>query len=62
MYIAIIMTLAGLAWFAIAQRRPDRPVAVSPVPSASAAGEAAAREGGLENTEPDSVTTVRSDE
>ena len=56
MYIAIIMTLAGLAWFALAQRRPDRPVAVSPVLSASAAGEAA-REDGRE-----SVTTARSDE
>ena len=32
MYIAIIMTLAGLAWFAIAQRRPDRTVAVSAPP------------------------------
>jgi len=62
MYIAIVMTLAGLAWFAIAQRRPDRPVAVSPVLSASAAGEAAAREGGLGSTERDSVTTARFDE
>ena len=32
MYIAIVLTLAGLAWFALAQRRPDRPVTVSPSP------------------------------
>jgi len=32
MYIAIIMTLAGLVWFVLAQRRPERPVVVS-VPS-----------------------------
>jgi prolipoprotein diacylglyceryl transferase len=29
MYIAIAMTAAGLAWFALAQRRPQRPVTVS---------------------------------
>ncbi len=29
MCIAIIVTLAGLAWFAIARGRPDRPVVVS---------------------------------
>ena len=28
MYIAILMTLAALAWFALAQRRPDRPVVI----------------------------------
>jgi hypothetical protein len=27
LYITIIMTLAGLAWFAFAQPRPDRPAA-----------------------------------
>ena len=56
MYIAIIMTLAGLAWFALAQRRPDRPVAVSPVLSASAADEAAEAES---TGDPQSVTTAR---
>ena len=30
MYIAILMTLAALAWFALAQRRPDRPVVILP--------------------------------
>ena len=45
MYIAIIVTLAGLAWFFLAQRRPDRPVVVS-VPAATPGGEAAARQGG----------------
>jgi hypothetical protein len=57
MYIAIIMTLAGLAWFAVAQRRPGRPVTVSPVLTASAADEAVAREDDHE-----SVTTPRNDE
>ena len=62
MYIAIALTLAGLAWFAIAQRRPDRPVAVS-ARSAPAAGEPAAREDDQEGeAEPGRVTTARSDE
>ena len=62
MYIAIIVTLAGLAWFAIAQRRPDRPVMVS-VPSAAPSGEPAAREGDQEGeAEPGRVATARSDE
>jgi len=40
MYIAIILTLAGLIWFLLAQRRPDRPVTVAvPVPDAAAGTE-----------------------
>jgi hypothetical protein len=50
------ITLAGLAWFAPAQRRANRPVAVSPLPSASTAGETAG-EDGLE-----SAANGRSDE
>ena len=62
MYIAIVLTLAGLAWFAVAQRRPCRPVVVS-VSSAAPDGEPAAREDGQEGeAEPGRVTTVRSDE
>ena len=62
MYIAIVMTLAGLAWFAIAQRRPSRPVAVS-VPSPAPDGEPAARDNGQEReAEGERVTTARSDE
>jgi len=30
MYIAILVALAGLIWFAVAQRRPDRPAVVLP--------------------------------
>jgi len=30
MYIAIALTLAGLVWFVLAQRRPDRPVVIRP--------------------------------
>jgi len=40
MYIAIIMTLAGLAWFVLAQRRPPRPVCVRPAPPDPAPGPA----------------------
>src|SRR5512146_2655225 len=62
MYIAIIVTLAGLAWFAIAQRRPDLPVIVS-VPSAAPSGEPPARDADREGeAEPRRVTTARSDE
>jgi prolipoprotein diacylglyceryl transferase len=38
MYIAVIMTLAGLAWFAVAQRRPGRPVVVLPAAASPAQG------------------------
>jgi prolipoprotein diacylglyceryl transferase len=37
MYIAIVMTVAGLAWFVLAQRRPDRPVVVRPAKADSPA-------------------------
>jgi prolipoprotein diacylglyceryl transferase len=44
MYIAILVTLAALAWFTLAQRRPDRPVAVLPATDipARAAGQSPA--------------------
>jgi prolipoprotein diacylglyceryltransferase len=59
MYVAIIMTLAGLAWFAIGQRRPDRAVVVS-VPSAAAGVSAAAGEDDQgSNAEAEGVTTTR---
>jgi len=62
MYIAILMTLAGLAWFTLAQRRPGRPVVVS-VPAAAAAGQGAAREAGEgSKAEPEGVATARPDE
>jgi prolipoprotein diacylglyceryl transferase len=34
MYVAIIMTLAGLIWFVFAQSRPDKPVVILPTPPA----------------------------
>ena len=37
MYIAIIGTVGGLAWFLIAQRRPDRPVVIRPAKADSPA-------------------------
>ena len=37
MYVAIIGTLAGLIWFVIAQRRPDKPVTILPAPPADSA-------------------------
>jgi prolipoprotein diacylglyceryl transferase len=37
MYVAIIGTLAGLIWFVIAQRRPDKPVTILPAPTADSA-------------------------
>ena len=40
MYIAIILTLVGLVWFVLAQRRPDRPVTIAvPAPDAAAGTE-----------------------
>lgn len=42
MYIAVALTLAGLVWFAIAQRRPERPVVVRSPGARGAVGEASA--------------------
>ncbi|MGD0560332.1 MAG: prolipoprotein diacylglyceryl transferase [Streptosporangiaceae bacterium] len=33
MYVAVIMTLVGLVWFVLAQRRPDKPVTIVPNPA-----------------------------
>jgi len=61
MYIAIIMTLAGLAWFAIAQRRPGRAAVVS-VPSAAGISAAAREDDQGSNAEAEGATTARSGE
>jgi prolipoprotein diacylglyceryl transferase len=37
MYIAVIMTIVGLVWFVLAQRRPDRPVVIRPAKAGSPA-------------------------
>jgi prolipoprotein diacylglyceryl transferase len=37
MYVAIIMTVTGLVWFVLAQRRPDRPVVIRPAQADSPA-------------------------
>jgi prolipoprotein diacylglyceryl transferase len=47
MYIAIILTLTGLVWFFLAQRRPERPVVIS-VPSDRAVGEASSDQAAAE--------------
>jgi hypothetical protein len=63
MYIAIVLTLAGLARFALAQRRPDRPVTVSPFPDTPDGAPAAREDNGRpRGEEPGRVTTARSDE
>jgi hypothetical protein len=49
MYVAIGMTLVGLVWFVLAQRRPPRPVSVLP---ASAAGSADEQPGQPEDAQP----------
>jgi prolipoprotein diacylglyceryl transferase len=42
MYIAVALTLVGLGWFVIAQRRPERPVVVRSPGARRAVGEASA--------------------
>jgi prolipoprotein diacylglyceryl transferase len=54
MYIAIIMTLAGLVWFVFAQRRPERPVVVS-VPSRRGIAEASSGQAVAEAAEAESA-------
>lgn len=51
LYIALVMTLAGLIWFVLAQRRPERPVVVS-VPSRGEIAEAPSDQAAAEVTEP----------
>jgi prolipoprotein diacylglyceryl transferase len=67
MYVAIVGTISGLVWFAIAQRRPERPVVVRPrrrgdgdVSAQSAADTAVAPEEAARGAE--GVATARSDE
>ncbi len=47
MYIAIALTLAGLAWFAVVQRRPRRPVVVRSPHARRAVGEVPADQVGI---------------
>ena len=51
MFVAIALTVVGLVWFALAQRRPERPYAVLP---ASAAGS-------VDDVKPDEAAAVRAD-
>jgi prolipoprotein diacylglyceryl transferase len=71
MYIAIAGTIGGLIWFALAQRRPDRPVVIEPgggdgagsAQSAAGAAPAADEAAPDEKTgEAEGVATVRSEE
>jgi hypothetical protein len=49
MFVAIALTVIGLVWFGLAQRRPDRPYTVLPPGAPEAAGAAEAT--------PDEATT-----
>ena len=51
MFVAIALTVVGLVWFALAQRRPERPFTVLP---ASAAGS-------VEDVKPDEAAAVTAD-
>src|SRR5579875_155248 len=62
MYIAIVGTLAGLAWFAAVQRRPGRPVVVRPAGADSPAQPDAGDAPGAAEGEAEAVATVRSEE
>jgi phosphatidylglycerol---prolipoprotein diacylglyceryl transferase len=71
MYIAVIMTLTGLVWFVLAQRRPGRPVVIRPAkagspaqPDAEALPAQDDAEGDPDEAEGDAegVATVRSEE
>ncbi len=51
MFVAIALTVVGLVWFALAQRRPERPFTVLP---ASAAGS-------VDDVKPDEAAAVTAD-
>ena len=51
MFVAIALTVVGVVWFIMAQRRPERPYTVLP---ASAAG-------AVEDTKPDDAAAVMND-
>jgi hypothetical protein len=51
MFVAIALTVVGLVWFVLAQRRPERPFTVLP---ASAAGS-------VEDVKPDEAAAVTAD-
>jgi prolipoprotein diacylglyceryl transferase len=50
LYIALVMTLAGIVWFVLAQRRPERPVVVS-VPSRRDVAEAPSDQAAADSAE-----------
>jgi prolipoprotein diacylglyceryl transferase len=70
LYIAIIGTVGGLIWFALAQRRPDRPVVVNPGGNRGAPAESAGAQSAVETAptteaaagDAEGVSTVRSEE
>jgi prolipoprotein diacylglyceryl transferase len=60
MYVAILMTLAGLIWFALVQRRPDKPVSIAP-PVADGTNEAESP-AATDAHEADAVATVQAED
>ena len=59
MFVAIALTVVGLAWFALAQRRPERPAGQVDAPLAAAAEPSAPAQGATGDA---TAATVRSDE
>jgi prolipoprotein diacylglyceryl transferase len=58
LYIAVILTVTGLVWFVLAQRRPDRPVVVRSPGARGAVSEASADQAVTAETSPgDSAAT-----
>src|SRR5215472_8835201 len=52
MYIAVILTVTGLVWFVLAQRRPDRPIVVRSPAARGAVDAATADQAATAETEP----------
>ena len=59
MFVAIALTVVGLVWFALAQRRPERPAGQVDAPLAAAAEPSAPAQGATGDA---TAATVRSDE
>jgi len=61
MYIAILLTVAGLVWFVLAQRRPDRPVVVRSTRSKGAVSEVSADQAATAAADP-AVSATKDDD
>jgi prolipoprotein diacylglyceryl transferase len=61
MFVAVALTIVGLAWFVLVQRRPERPVTVLPASAAGAVEDVGADEAAAITAEPEDAAPEHAD-